>query len=219
MSEAKRPLAVFDLDRTLLDGRTIHHLAETFDVYEPAEAAWHAYRTGEQTWRETKAEVASLFAGVPMARIEAACRQLPFDPEATRVVGRLKDRGYRVALVTASYEPAAERAQRDLGLDLALGTRLLAEDGIVTGRLGEPRFPPCCGRWICKSGALQMVRRQLETGPTLAVGDGPNDACMLAAADLGIAVDPTRAEAVEAADIVADLAEVPALADEHLGSR
>lgn len=216
MTGGPAPLALFDLDRTLLDGRTIHHLAETFGVFEPAEQAWQAYRDGRASWRETKQRVAGLFEGVPVARLEATCRQLAFDPHATRVVGELKDAGYRVGLLTASYEFAAERARRDLDLDVAYGTQLLAEDGIVTGRLGGPRFTGECGRWICKSDALEQVCERLGASATLAVGDGPNDACMLAAADLGIAVDPDRREAVDAADLVAELGEVPRLAREHL---
>lgn len=210
------PIAVFDLDRTLLDGRTIHHLARSFEVFEPAEEAWQAYRDGEATWRQTKQRVAGLFEGVPLARLEAACRHVPYADHAPRVVGELKDAGFRVALVTASYEPAARRACQGLGLDLAIGPRLETEDGHLTGRLRSPRYTGECGRWICKRAALAQAARRLSAGLTLAVGDGPNDACMLAAADLGVAVDPDRPEAVEAADVVADLAEVPELARRHL---
>jgi phosphoserine phosphatase len=210
-------LAIFDLDRTLLDGRTIHHLADTFEVTQPAEQAWQAYREGEATWQETKQRVAKLFAGVPIPRLEAACRDLAYHEQATRVVGTFQDAGVRVGLLTASYQPAAERARQDLGLDLAYGTRLRTEDGCVDGGLQAPRFTGECGRWICKADALAHAREQLDADLTLAVGDGPNDACMLEAADLGVAVDPDRSRAVAAADVVADLGEVPRLAREHLG--
>jgi len=216
MDGGSAPLALFDLDRTLLDGRTIHHLADTFDVFGEAKQAWQHYRQGQASWRQTKQRVACLFEGVPVARLEAACREIPYDAEATRVVGELKDAGLRVGLATASYQPAAERARQDLGLDLALGTRLSTEDGVVDGGLAEPRFTGACGRWICKAAALARARRELGAGATLAVGDGPNDACMLAAADIGIAVDDERPEAVDAADLVADLGEVPRLARRHL---
>lgn len=210
------PLAVFDLDRTLLDGRTIHHLAETFDVFEPAREAWEAYHEGRASWRETKQRVAGLFEGVPVARVEAVCREVGYKDEATRVVGRLRDRGFRVALATASYQPAADRARRDLGLDAAVGTAIEVEGGVVTGRLAGPRFTGECGRWLCKREALRVQRDRLGAEATLAVGDGPNDACMLAEADLGVAVDPEREAAVEAADAVADLGAVPELVDERL---
>jgi Cu2+-exporting ATPase len=71
-------------------------------------------------------------------------------------------------------------------------------------------------------GKVETVRRFRESGPTVMVGDGTNDAPALAAADLGIAVGDATARATDAADAVVtgdELAAVDRVFDLAAGTR
>ena len=102
-----------------------------------------------------------------------------------------------VAVLTGDDGPRAERF-RDHG----------AVDEVFAG------VPP--------DGKLEAVRGFAASGTTVMVGDGPNDAPALAAADRGIAMGDGTARAVEAADVVIadeDLRAVETVFDLAAGTR
>jgi phosphatidylglycerophosphatase C len=99
-------------------------------------------------------------------------------PDAVRVWKRWRDRGARLAIVTASPEETVAPFARGLGADLLIGTRLQYDaQGRFTGKLDGLN---CRGE--------EKVRRLREAlGPdlrlTAAYGDTDGDKAMLAIAD------------------------------------
>ncbi|MEM9788392.1 MAG: copper-translocating P-type ATPase, partial [Pseudomonadota bacterium] len=99
-------------------------------------------------------------------------------PTAQNTVKALKDLGLAVVMVTGDTQAAGE----------AIGTRLGVSD-VIAGVLPE--------------GKVAAIRELQEQGKTVAfVGDGINDAPVLAAADVGIAMGTGTDVAVESADVV-----------------
>jgi phosphoserine phosphatase len=212
-----RPLVLFDLDGTLLDGRTIHHLAREHGVLDQAREAWSGDERGPTSVSApVKREVAGLFEGTPEDKLFLASAELSVYDDAHEAVEGLRRQGCLLGVVTGSYHVAAERARRALMLDLAVGVELEIEDGTVTGDLVDNGYEGPCGEWICKRAVLESHADRYEAATTVAVGDGINDACMLEAADLGLAVEGAADPAREAADQVAALADVPDAVAEHL---
>lgn len=213
---AGRPLVLFDLDGTLLDGRTIHHLARKHGLLDEARERWDGDDRGPTSVSSpVKEQVAELFEGVPERDLFLTASELSFHGEVPAVLADLRQKGCILGVATGSYHVAAERARRSLMLDIAEGVQLEVEDGVVTGRLEESGYDGACGEWICKQAVLEAHAARYDATPTVAVGDGLNDVCMLEAADVGVAVPQAAQAAREAADVVAPITDVPGLVAEH----
>jgi P-type E1-E2 ATPase len=122
-------------------------------------------------------------------RVAGRCQvQDTVDPAAAAVIGWLRSRGFRLALLTGA-------------------TR--ADD--VVPQLIAPSEAHCS---LTADGKVALVRELAATGRIAMVGDGLNDALALAAADVGIAVGRASDLARLAADVVmvqGGVAELPRL--------
>ena len=98
--------------------------------------------------------------------------------DAAAAVGRLKQQGLSTAMLTGDSEETAAAIAAETGID-RISARLLPEE---------------------KLSALQRLRS--DWGPVMYVGDGINDAPVLAGADVGAAMGSGADAAIEAADVV-----------------
>lgn len=102
--------------------------------------------------------------------------------DAEEAVSGLKARGITTAMLTGDNKAAAESVGRKLGLD-RIYSQLLPEDKV---------------RRVC-----ELIDEKSEKGKLVFVGDGINDAPVLARADVGVAMGGLGSDAaIEAADIV-----------------
>ena len=99
-------------------------------------------------------------------------------PESAAAVSSLKKYGIRTAMLTGDGEAAAEAVAKETGID-SVYAKLLPGD---------------------KLDILQKIRK--EAGKVMFVGDGINDAPVLAGADVGAAMGSGADAAIEAADVV-----------------
>jgi glucosyl-3-phosphoglycerate synthase len=186
-------LALFDMDGTLLQGRFITELAQR--TKRTAQLArWldnDAISPEERTSR-----VARLFAGVPQKTFEEAARAVPLTPGAVETVLGLRKAGYAVGIVSDSFRVVTEIVRRRVFADFSIAHLLRFRGGAATGEIelaGLLRHRGGCGRhWHCKRNVLEHLgdRLGLSADRVLAVGDGQNDECLLAAAGLSVAFEP-----------------------------
>ena len=109
-------------------------------------------------------------------------------PDAAQAVGRLRDQGIRTVMLTGDAEDAARAVGEAIGID-QVHARLLPEEKLQ-----------------------RMLSIREETGRVMFVGDGINDAPVLAGADVGAAMGSGADAAIEAADVVfmnSDAAAIP----------
>ncbi|MEE1114365.1 MAG: heavy metal translocating P-type ATPase [Eubacterium sp.] len=99
-------------------------------------------------------------------------------PEAAEAVKRVRDKGILTAMLTGDTEENAKAVADATGID-EIHARLLPQD---------------------KVDALAAIRK--EHGSVMFVGDGINDAPVLAGADVGCAMGSGSDAAIEAADVV-----------------
>ncbi len=99
-------------------------------------------------------------------------------PEAAKAISSLKQLHIATAMLTGDALESAQAAAKETGIDLVYA-RLLPED---------------------KLSRLQEIRQ--SHGPVMFVGDGINDAPVLAGADVGAAMGSGADAAIEAADVV-----------------
>ena len=98
--------------------------------------------------------------------------------EAKDAVKRLKDRGIATVMLTGDSEVSANAVAKEVGIDRVFA-KLLPQE---------------------KLEKLQLVRNR--SGAAMFVGDGINDAPVLAGADVGAAMGSGADAAIEAADVV-----------------
>ena len=108
-------------------------------------------------------------------------------PGAREAVARLKARGMTAVMLTGDNEEAARQIGAETGIDQVHG-RLLPDEKLA--RLGD-------------------IRRRY--GAVMFVGDGVNDAPVLAGADVGAAMGSGADAAIEAADVVFMTSDVQAI--------
>lgn len=216
-----RPLAVFDLDGTLLQDRTVLHLARRFGVEPEVRAIWDRSRQQELAAGEEESRaIAALYAGLDVSEFERACAELPFRHDTRRTIEGLRAHGFRIGVVSASYRYATRHAQDALGLDFEVGVDLDVRDGKLTGTIGPSAYPGPCRQFVCKEAALDEWAQRTHAPVTLAVGDGRNDICMIRRADLGVAIEPCVDAVRKAADVVVrDLGDILAHLPEALAGR
>ena len=99
-------------------------------------------------------------------------------PDAASAVGRLKQKGYVTAMLTGDAEDSAKAVALETCID-EVHSKLLPHQ---------------------KLERLRTIRKTI--GPVMFVGDGINDAPVLAGADVGAAMGSGADAAIEAADVV-----------------
>ncbi len=140
---------------------------------------------GELDFEEALRARVALVAGLPEAELQSVYDQrVSLTPGARVLVRTMRANGVVTALVSGGFTFFTERVAAAAGFEIHQANRLLAADGRLSGRVGEPVL----GR-AAKLEALRRIagERDIALGEALAVGDGANDLGMIEAAGLGVA--------------------------------
>jgi phosphoserine phosphatase len=196
-------LAAFDMDGTLIQGRLVFELADRFDLSGKVRSIQsQRLMSGHE---QTKA-IAQLFAGLTRKDLESAITSIPFIPHCERTISALKDRGYKVGIISDSYTIAAGLVADGLNLDFVMANKLQLLNGKITGKvdmpLGWDRIGCYCKISVCKRYHLEKSAQQFSVPlkNTLAVGDTKSDICMIQRAGVGVAFMPKDEEIKKATD-------------------
>lgn len=205
-------LVVFDMDNTLLNGRTIFKIAEEKGFMDKL---IEIIDSKEEAYRKT-IEIAKLLRCMREKEFLKIFRKIPLNKNAEYVVKELKKMGTKIAIVTDSYQIAALDLKERLGIDYVFSNELVVEDGHITGeimlnnKMLTKKFEECKIHSICKKEVLQKLCKQLgiETKEVIAVGDSSVDICMLKEAGLGIAFNADYGVREAADASISDLSEI-----------
>ncbi|MBL8209424.1 MAG: glycosyltransferase [Bryobacterales bacterium] len=186
-------IALIDMDGTLVQGRFVRHLAERVER-ESQLFRWLDNPAVSDAERSRR--IAEVFAGVPKAVFQEVARQMPLIDGAAQAVVDLKRMGYRVGIVSDSFRIATEVVRRRVFADFSVAHLLRFTGGRATGELTiSPLLvdPEGCRQHeVCKSNLLLHLWQKVGVSPfaTVAVGDGPEDECMLRAVGTSVAFEP-----------------------------
>ena len=196
-------LAAFDMDGTLIQGRLVFALADRFDLSEKVRSV----QSGRlMAGHEQTKKIAALFAGLTAKDLESAIESIPFTKNCERTIAALKDRGYKIGIISDSYTVAAGFVADRLNLDFVMANMLEIIDGKITGKvdmpLGWDRIGCYCKISVCKRYHLEKSADQfcVPIENTLAVGDTKSDICMIQRAGIGVAFMPKDEEIKKASD-------------------
>ena len=192
-------LAVFDFDSTLMDGETIDFLATPLGLEGRVASITQRAMSGELDFFKSLVERVSLLEGLPVARVDEICSDLPMMSGAREVVTGLKERGYKVVCFSGGFRNATSPASKQLGIDADFSNVLHNEGGILTGRVGGDMMFS-----FSKGDMIVRIQHLLGVDPkdTLVVGDGANDLSMFRHADTRVAFCAKEILKAEATHIV-----------------
>ena len=181
---AKR-LFVADMDSTMIGQECIDELADYAGIKpQVAEITERAMR-GELDFAAALAERVALLKGLDEGVIaQCLAERVRPNPGAATLVRTMAARGTTSLLVSGGFTAFAQPVAKMLGFDRVEANCLEIIDGRLTGRV--------IGRIVdsaYKLAAMERVRDELglDADAVMAIGDGANDAPMVAAAGLGIA--------------------------------
>ena len=191
----RKKLLLADMDSTMIEQESVQELADFVGKRgEIALAAERAVRGEIAVAPALRAGVAH-FAGVPVSVFDKILMErISATPGAGTLVKTMRADGAYTALVSNSFTHFADPVASQLGFDMSVANRLLAEGERLTGEIAEPVQDGTAKRTVL----LELRRRLgLMSEETLAVGDGANDLEMLVEAGLGVGFRPKPALAAK----------------------
>jgi len=191
------------MDGTLIQGRLVFALADRFDLSEKVRSIQSdRLMAGHE---QTKA-IAALFSGLTSRDLESAIASIPFTKNCDRTIAILKDRGYKIGIISDSYTLAARFVADRLNLDFVRANKLQILDGKITGKIDMPlgwdEIGCYCKISVCKRFHLEKSAHQfgVPIENTIAVGDTKSDICMIQRAGVGVAFMPKDDQIKKASD-------------------
>jgi glucosyl-3-phosphoglycerate synthase len=200
-------IALFDMDGTLLDGRTIFHFAEKKGFQRQLH---DILNTNDQPYQKSL-KIARLLTGSSKGELLNFFRELPLRQHVIEVLSELRKRDMIIAIATDSYDVIAQDLQKKLNVDHVYANTLVIHDGIVTGDLlihnKEKVIDEITHKIysICKSCIVDVLAEKYAVSfeDIIAVGDGLVDCGMLQKAGLGFAIHASK-EVKKYADVSID---------------
>lgn len=177
-------LVVFDMDGTLLKGRTVDYLHKKYKVLGDFDENDFEY--------EISRKIANNLKGVHISELKSLERTIPITKGVKETLRKLRLCGIKIAMISLSYEPMVEEIGKKLGIKYFFGGKLKIKNGKVSGGLKKPDWPKnksCENHPVCKLKIMKLLKKKfsLKKNEVAAIGDRESDICMLKEAGLKIA--------------------------------
>jgi phosphoserine phosphatase len=171
------------MDGTLLRRRTIFVFAEEKGFMDDL---LKIVNSKTISYKKT-IEIAKLLKGTSSKELLEIFRSIPLQENVENVVGEIKKRNIKTAIITNSYQFVADDLKERLGIDWAFANNLIIDEGVVTGDILinnknlVKQYDGCNIHSICKESVLDDLCKKLSitAGEAIAVGDGEIDICMI----------------------------------------
>lgn len=182
----RKKMLLADMDSTMIQQECIDELADEAGVGAHVRAVTARAMNGEIEFEEALTERVALLKGLPEEVIgRVLSRRISPMPGGRTLVATMRTMGAHTALVSGGFTAFTAKVSADLGFDEHRANTLMAEDGVLTGKVTHPIL----GR-EAKVRALAEItaRLGLSEQEVIAVGDGANDLGMLQRAGTGVAL-------------------------------
>jgi phosphoserine phosphatase len=182
-------LIFFDMDSTLVDMEVIDEMARCAGVYREVARITEKAMRGEFDFETSLIQRVALLKGLGETDLTRIRENISLSPGVQDLVTTLKYLGYKLGIVTGGFDFFAEHMKNRLGFDFAYANRLELKDGKLTGKvLGEVVDAARKARFVNQTACDHAILLD----QTVCVGDGANDALMLAQAGLAIAYNAKK---------------------------
>ena len=183
----RKKLLIADMDSTIVAGETLDELAARAGVKDKVAPVTERAMRGELDFKQALRERVALLRGLPESAVQKTLAKTELNPGAAAFVQVMKKNGATCVLVSGGFTLFTGAFAQKAGFDRHHGNLLQLEEGVLTGKVGEPILDK-----DSKVAFLQQYRDELGLKPedVLAIGDGANDLPMLQMAGLGIGYHP-----------------------------
>ena len=191
----RKALLVADMESTIIGQEMIDELADTIGLRDRISAITAKAMAGELAFEDALRSRVGLLAGLPATVLDEIAGRITLNSGARTLVQTMRSNGAHTALVSGGFTCFTALVRQACGFHEDQANRLVIEGGHLSGDVADPVL----GRGA-KLAALNRLAAAKEVllDAACAVGDGANDADMLAAAGLGVAYRgkaPARAAA------------------------
>lgn len=183
-------LAIIDMDRTLIESSFINTCAKQFGFEREL---IDIVTSQTNPFIRTK-QIARLLKGRSVNDLLQVAESIPVSKNADMLIKTLREKGYRIGIISDSYEYVTNYFMNRLGIDFSLANELEFSRSLVTGEVKIPSFflpnpKSVCTHEICKTHAIVNLCEslQIDLSNSLTIGDGENDLCMTKKSGIGIA--------------------------------
>ena len=192
----RKKMLLADMDSTMIQQECIDELAIEAGVGARVKDITARAMNGELDFEAALRERVGLLKGLPVSIIDKVLTErITLMPGGSELLGTMKANGAYAALVSGGFTAFTSAIGSRLGFDENRANTLIAADGVLTGKVGDPIL----GKQA-KVDALDEItaRLGLDASDVMAVGDGANDLGMLHKAGVGVAL---HAKPVVAAEV------------------
>ncbi len=191
----RKTMLLADMDSTMIQQECIDELADEAGVGERVKDITARAMNGELDFNGALTERVGLLRGLDEAVIGHVLEtRITLMPGGPVLLATMKANGAYAALVSGGFTAFTAKVAAELGFDENRANTLIAENGKLTGNVGQPIL----GR-EAKVQALKEITKRLGLShkDVMAVGDGANDLGMLELAGAGVALHAKPSVAAE----------------------
>lgn len=191
-------LVVFDVDGTLMNAHSWQFLHEALGTWDEGQRYFELFFGGRITYEEWARLDASLWRGLPLERVKQIINTMPYTYGTKETVSILREKGFRVFLLSAGLSLVTERINEEIGVDGYLANDLIVRNGFLTGEVKVNVS------FYNKDEALSRVlpKWNLKMEDCVSVGDDPTLIPLFEKVGLSIAFNPVDENIERNADVV-----------------
>ena len=176
-------LVVFDLDNVLINTETIDEIAKIKGIENEISEITLKAMQGKIPFETSIRGRVKKLEGITIDEIDEVMDNIPLSNGAQETARALKDKGYKIAIITGSFDVIALKVKEKINADYAFYNTLEVEDGKLSGEVSGP---------LVTQDKIDVLRQLVnDIGITLdecvTIGDGANDLEMIKNAKIGIA--------------------------------
>ncbi len=202
-------LVIFDLDGTLTQERSIweyihKQLGKWYGFAEEHQKKFLAGEISYDRFCELDAEV---WKGMQVEALAEIVRTVPFHPGVDELIGHLKHKGLKLAMVSSGLSLLSSWVHHRYGFDYSVSNDLLHENGTLTGKVRIQVYFDKKAEWVEKI----LKQFGVKSEEMIAIGDSRGDLDLFRMAGLSVAFNSSCKELDQMADVCVksgDLADI-----------
>jgi phosphoserine phosphatase len=199
LHEAKNlKLVVSDVDGTLMNAHSWQFLHKALGTWNKGQRYHEMFFRGRITYEEWARLDASLWRSLPLQRVKRIISTMPYTYGAKETISVLREKGFRVFLLSAGLSLVTERINEEIEVDGCLANDLIVRNGLLTGDVKVNVS------FYSKDKVLRKMLSSwdLKMEDCISIGDDPTLIPLFKKVGLSIAFNPVDKNVERHADIV-----------------